>query len=329
MNYRICIVIPYFGKFPNYFPRFLRSCATNPDIHWLIFTDNDENYCYPGNVRKIHITLSELAELVQKSFSFPVSLHTPYKLCDFRPAYGAIFAEFLKGYDFWGYCDVDLIFGDIRKFVNNTLLSRYDKIGLMGHLSLYRNQPDINELFRTEIDGKLRYQEVLSNPQNFIFDEWDYPSINHIFISAGKAIASLDSIADISPQDSFFRLCRFDLNSKRQRLDSRSRLFCWENGRLFSMWKQGKNWEKEEHLYIHLQKRTMKDNCQEQNAYYIIPDVFCGKELNIERAYSRCNMLKYFNRKRWKYTGHWLRYQIIEKTGPIRHRLRCFNVKRP
>ena len=45
-------------------------------------------------------------------------VNSPYKLCDYKPVYGLIFDEDLQDYDFWGHCDVDLIFGDIRKFIN-------------------------------------------------------------------------------------------------------------------------------------------------------------------------------------------------------------------
>lgn len=50
--YKICLIIPYFGEFKNYFQLFLNSCANNPTINWLIFTDSDQAYFYPDNVKK-------------------------------------------------------------------------------------------------------------------------------------------------------------------------------------------------------------------------------------------------------------------------------------
>ena len=35
----IAIVLPYFGKLPNYFPLFLESCRKNPTVNWLFYTD--------------------------------------------------------------------------------------------------------------------------------------------------------------------------------------------------------------------------------------------------------------------------------------------------
>ena len=36
---KIKIVIPYFGRFPNYFEFFLKSCEANDEIKFLVFTD--------------------------------------------------------------------------------------------------------------------------------------------------------------------------------------------------------------------------------------------------------------------------------------------------
>ena len=53
-------ILPYFGKFNNYFPLFLKSCEKNPTYNWLIFTDCKEKYNYPENVDVVDMTLQEL-----------------------------------------------------------------------------------------------------------------------------------------------------------------------------------------------------------------------------------------------------------------------------
>ena len=61
--------------------------------------------------------LEAIKQQVQKMFDFPIYLDHPYKLCDYKPAYGYIFPEYTKGYDYWGHCDMtDCIFGNLRKF---------------------------------------------------------------------------------------------------------------------------------------------------------------------------------------------------------------------
>ena len=89
--------------------------------------------------------------------------------------YGYLFDDYLTEYDFWGHCDVDLIFGNIRKFIDDKILNQYDRILSRGHLSLYRNCKEINELF-FELDGKKHYplpsyQKVVQDPRSFTCDE--------------------------------------------------------------------------------------------------------------------------------------------------------------
>ena len=46
------------------------------------------------------MTFNELRKLIQSKFDFEISLEKPYKLCDFRPAYGFLFEEYLKEFRF-------------------------------------------------------------------------------------------------------------------------------------------------------------------------------------------------------------------------------------
>lgn len=140
----LLLIIPFFGKFNNYFHLFLKSCEYNPSINWLIITDDDTPYNYPSNVKVRYMSFAELRQKIQSNFDFPISLPHPYKLCDYKPAYGYIFAEELKGFDFWGHCDNDLIFGDIRAFLTPDIFLKYDKILCKGHLSIFRNNEQMN-----------------------------------------------------------------------------------------------------------------------------------------------------------------------------------------
>ena len=56
-----------------------------------------------------------MKERIQRIFDFPISLERPYKLCDYKPSYGEVFKDELAGYDFWGNCDIDLVWGNIKK----------------------------------------------------------------------------------------------------------------------------------------------------------------------------------------------------------------------
>lgn len=147
--YSIAYVVPYFGKFPKGFQFWLLSCKCNPSIDWLIFTDDKTPYDYPENVKVTYWTFDQMKKKVQAIYDFPIFLERPYKLCDFKPAYGEIFADELKDYDFWGHCDIDLVWGNIRKFYTDEVLGQYEKVGFNGHSNLYKNTPEVCARYRT------------------------------------------------------------------------------------------------------------------------------------------------------------------------------------
>lgn len=88
---KCCFIIPYFGKLPNYFQLFLKSCEYNPDFNWILFTDDYYKFNYPQNVKVVYTSFEKLRKRVAEKFDFPISLEKPYKLCDYKPAYGYLF----------------------------------------------------------------------------------------------------------------------------------------------------------------------------------------------------------------------------------------------
>ena len=66
---RIVLIVPYFGKFPNYFQLVLNSCRLNEDlIDWYFYTDDHTEYSYPSNCFVHYCTFEEMKERIQKKF---------------------------------------------------------------------------------------------------------------------------------------------------------------------------------------------------------------------------------------------------------------------
>ena len=65
---RACFIIPYFGKLPNYFQLFLNSCAPNKKFDWLIITNDNREFSYPKNVKKIFMEWNDFKRFAQKKF---------------------------------------------------------------------------------------------------------------------------------------------------------------------------------------------------------------------------------------------------------------------
>lgn len=326
---KIVLIIPYFGKFPNYFQLFLNSCGKNETIDWIIFTDIEDEFQYPKNVRYISMNFSDIKGLIQKKFDFPICLEAPYKLCDYRPAYGYIFEKYIKGYDFWGYCDSDLLFGDLREFLTDNLLNQYDKIGYLGHLALYKNNKKMNMAFKKKVDGHSRYREVFSTEGNCIFDEWDYPSIHHILLSNGFKIKYWDKFLDIYPYDDQFKQVVQKITDtkpeKRKEIISKQPVIAMiKNGHVYSVYKNRGQLEVEEMAYVHFQKRDMHMSMlNNEEEFVCLPDCFISLSSNqAEQQIKKALHKKIINKKRikWEYAN--ARYWLIEKSGPVRHKFR-------
>jgi len=167
----IILVIPYFGKWPIWFDAWLKSVAYNPTINWLCVTDCKLPNVYPDNLKFVTTSLGDLNSHVNNVVETDVPLN-PRKFCDLKPAYGDIFIEYIKDYYFWGFCDMDVIFGNIRKFMTEDILANYDiissrKSAISGHFNLFKNTQEYRTLFK-KISN---YKYLFEQPKFMWFDE--------------------------------------------------------------------------------------------------------------------------------------------------------------
>lgn len=83
-----------------------------------------------------------------------------------------IFEKYIKNYDFWGFSDIDIIWGKVDNFIDEEILNNYDIISsrknfISGHFTLFRNNKIINQLFRKVPN----YEEHFNNKNGQFFDE--------------------------------------------------------------------------------------------------------------------------------------------------------------
>lgn len=311
---KVVFIIPYFGKFNNYFQLFLNSCAYNKNFEWLIFTDDTRNFKYPDNVKVIYTTFDKLKTRIQELFDFPIILNNPYKLCDFRPAYGLIFEEYIKEYQFWGYCDTDVIWGNISDFIKDEDLMKYDKICVFGHCSLYKNNKKMNNLFKVNLNGEERYKIVMQRNRTNSFDEEFNGSINNIMEQEHLKIRYREDQANIYTKSSDFRLVNLNKDKKTYTTEKlKKAFFVWDNGNLLRYILKNDEVYIKKYMYIHLQSRKMKVNLTDlyRNKYKIIPNAFDELEISdIDKNTFKKIKIKHFNLHYFKLRSKNLREKI-------------------
>lgn len=172
-KYKTLLICPYFGPLPAWMEYFLQSCAYNPSYNWLIYSDAKKPSFLPQNVLFVKKSIKDFNQLASDNLQLTIRITNPYKICDLRPAFGIIFKDFTKDYEFWGSTDIDLIYGNIDYFIKPMILRSFDIISvkkeyLPGHFTLYRNTPYINNLYK-KIKG---HQKIFSDNNNhYAFDE--------------------------------------------------------------------------------------------------------------------------------------------------------------
>lgn len=248
----ICLVAGYFGHLPAHFDCFLRSCEFNPSIQWVILTDDSTPWELPGNVRLQYTTVPELRALFSRKLGFEVSLEHAYILCDFRPAFGLLFDEIFAGFAFWGHCDLDVIFGDLRHFLRPDILEKNDRILQRGHLSIYRNTDKVNRYFMNSAPGAMDYRKVFQDPTYCGFDEWK--GIYRILRFHGVPQYREEIVADIA-SPTRYTYSRFETTELP---NHPLQVFYWYRGKVFQAYMNSElGVEDREVAYIHFQKRPM------------------------------------------------------------------------
>lgn len=186
---KIALINVFIGEFPWFFDYFIKSCLHNPTIDFYIFCDTSYSKPVPKNVNLLDLTLTQFNLLASSKLELEVSIENAYKLCDFKPAYGIIFSDYLTEYDFWGICDIDIIFGRIREFMTDDILTEYEVISVRpdfptGYFMLFKNEQKINTLFTKSKD----YEMVFSSQKHFCFDECNF---KHDYVSKGYNILEI------------------------------------------------------------------------------------------------------------------------------------------
>ena len=190
----IVLINVFFGKFPWYFNLFLKSCGTNPTVNFLIFTDQEKPQNCPNNIEFIPFSLGKFNELASEKLNLKINIKYAYKLCDFKPAYGVIFSDYLLGYEYWGILDIDIIFGRIREFITDEMLSNYEVISVRndyptGSFMIFENSEKINYLFKKSKD----YQKIFTSDRHYCFDECNFA---HQYLEEGGDIFDIETEID-------------------------------------------------------------------------------------------------------------------------------------
>lgn len=141
------LIVPYFGDLPEWYDKF-----EYPKGYDHIFDTDLE-----GFKKRVRDKLG--VEYIGQ--------YGDGKLGDYRSLLGLLYEDEIKGYDYWGHCDFDVVWGDMDKFYpdsfidKNYVISGHDSY-VNGSFSLYKNMDEVNCLFQRypQWEEKLLYDKV-------------------------------------------------------------------------------------------------------------------------------------------------------------------------
>lgn len=310
----IRMILPYFlngkGAWPDYVDWHFASCKANPTVDFLIFTDDHsiDKWEELPNITIVHMTFQECIDLLHAKLG-DVKIDSPYKLCDYRPAYGVIFEDYLQGYDFWGFYDCDLIYGNIRNYFTEELLEKYDKLLMLGHTQIYRNTEEANHFYcmKRPEDSKYKdytWEQVSSTPKHFGYDEWS--GAPQLIRENGKRIYWEREIFSNIYEPSKYKT----VLDKNVSFNRPFQYWHWENGGLYHVDALTK--KKRERMYIHLTQRKMKfEPYAGQTSVYVTQKSEIKEKISFADSFTGFGFVRMFTKK----VIDWVGWHVTHLTG--------------
>lgn len=120
----------------------------------------------------MHVSYDGYLALIRKRLGIRLEPADYYKLCDFRPCLGYLHEGDIAGYPFFGYGDIDVIYGRIASFYGSNALTEVHIASthpnlLSGHFAVLRNTPALRRAFERVPNCR----ELLERPQQTAFEE--------------------------------------------------------------------------------------------------------------------------------------------------------------
>ena len=184
---RVALITPHFGEFPIWFDLYLYSCSLQHDIVDYYFYTDCKPPCHNyKNTFFINTSFKDYCGRVSEVLGITFTPDSPYKLCDLKPFLGLIHPEISSKYEFWGFADIDLLYGNLKIVVNDLNLKKYDVITthtnrVAGHFTIVRS----NSKLTNSCLNIPNWEELLCNKNHMSIDEDEwvfvlYPAVRQL-----------------------------------------------------------------------------------------------------------------------------------------------------
>lgn len=174
---KICMIIPYFGRFPEWFNLYLYSCS-KVNIDFYFFTDCKLPSKIYKNTHFTKLSYKQYCQIVSEKLNLNFQPDNRYNLVKIRPFIGLIHHDICSKYLFWGYSDIDLIYGNINQYLTDQILSKYNLITthstrVAGHFTIIKTKSK----YTTICLDIPNWKEKLETEKIIAVDESDFTKV--------------------------------------------------------------------------------------------------------------------------------------------------------
>ncbi len=191
---RIKLLSAWFGVKPLWYSTFVAQMSRFTTIDWV---------CLPPPEVRIRDQIGWMNQQVKNVVGFPCKKDSVFGTCDYRPAYGDVFKKEYAGYDYIGWCDLDILFGDLDSILPpllaDTDVLTFKQMYLSGCFTILRNIPEVTQLYKQ------------TDTYRKVFRDWNY----HFWDESGHP--------KFAPEASFFQM--IVTNNKRIRITHAPHLY--------------------------------------------------------------------------------------------------------
>ena len=143
------LICPYFGELPSWYEHWLANTERMRNFGYDFLFDTDEQDFRKRVWRKLGIECPPM--------------NGTGRVWNFRPAFGMLYEDEIKEFDFWGHTDFDCVYGRVEDWVTANFLDGLDVHSnhddyICGPWTLYRNTPVVNTMFQATGEWKERME---------------------------------------------------------------------------------------------------------------------------------------------------------------------------
>lgn len=221
---KAAVFVPWWGPAPGWESQFIERAQHSKSLR-LILVGDAAGFAPEFDVDRIPIETEEFEELARKVSGVNIRKRDPkyprgQSLCELRPLLADMFPEALADLSWWGYGDMDVVWGDWDSFLTDGLLEQFDIIT--------SNAKTINGpfcLFRTSLSRLyLKRQDLLENPLNSGLDESGLQAAVEIEAGNGRLRCLYPSGINAHDRHPVWNRCRLIMNGTKLHRVSRDGL---------------------------------------------------------------------------------------------------------